>query len=370
MIEKILLYYPSFERGGAEKNLINIVNYFIKKKVRVLLFSHKVNKRIFLKNSYLKIVKSKTIKSINFLPIRWNLAISAALNLNYFAKKFDRNSIIFSMQSHIPAIIIAKLNKKKIIIRNSEEPLGATYYADNKIIAFLVLGLKFIFYNFSDQIIAISKKSQQSLKKIVFFKRKIILILNPYLVNVHKIKKVEKRKKKFSILSVGRITKQKNLYLLINSIYNLSKKYENIELTIVGDGNLFDDIKNKTLNQKNIRLIKWKKNLKPFFLRSDLFILSSYYEGLPNVLIDAVNYGVPCIATNVSGVKDILVNGKGGLIIPNNNQQELEKNIEYSINNYPKIKKMVLIAKKKLVRFTNINCVLMHKQFNRIINYK
>ena len=369
MIKKILLYYPSFEKGGATQNLINIVNYFLKNKIKIFLFSHKANKKKFNKSNYLKIINSRPIRNMNFFPLRWNLALSAALNLNNYSKNIEKNSIIFSMQSHIPAIIISKLNKKKISIRNSEEPLGATYYADNKFLAFLVLGLKFFFYNLSDQIIAISKKSEKSLKKIVIFKKKIILIFNPYLTKILKIDRKNKSKK-FSILSVGRITKQKNFDLLINSVSNLSKKYKNIELTIVGNGNLFEQTHNKILNQKNIKLIKWKKNLKSFFLKSDLFVLSSYYEGLPNVLIDAVNYEVPCLATDVSGVRDILIQGKGGLITPNNDQQKLEKNIEYSLKNYSKLKKMTLIAKKKIFRFTNINCVLMHKQFNKINNFR
>ena len=46
------------------------------------------------------------------------------------------------MQSHIPAIVISKINQMKIVIRNSEEPLGATLYADNKILSFFVLFLK------------------------------------------------------------------------------------------------------------------------------------------------------------------------------------------------------------------------------------
>ncbi len=369
MIKKILLYYPSFEKGGATQNLINIVNYFLKKKIEIFLFSHKAYKKDFFKSNHLKIINSKPIRCMNFLPLRWNLALSSAINLNDYSKSYEKDSIIFSMQSHIPAIIISRLKKKKISIRNSEEPLGATYYADNKFLAFLVLGLKFLFYNLSDQIIAISKKSEDSLKKIVIFKRKIILILNPYLTKILKIKKKNKSKK-FSILSVGRITKQKNFDLLIDSVSNLSKKYKNIELTIVGNGNLFEQTRNKIFNLKNIRLIKWKKNLKPFFLKSDLFVLSSYYEGLPNVLIDAVNYEVPCLATDVSGVRDILIQGKGGLIIPNNDQHKLEKNIEYSLKNYSKLKKMSLIAKKKIFRFTNINCVLMHKQFNKIYDFK
>ena len=77
-----------------------------------------------------------------------------------YAKLKTDNSIIFSMQSHIPAIIISKILNKKVIIRNSEEPIGATIYADNKFLGLLVLFLKFIFYNFADKIIAISKKSE------------------------------------------------------------------------------------------------------------------------------------------------------------------------------------------------------------------
>ncbi len=193
MLKTIMLYYPSFENGGATKNLINIVNFFVKKKTRVILFSYGANKKKFIKTKYLTIVKTKLIKKINFLPVRWNLAISSVFNLDSYIKKNKKNSIIFSMQSHIPAIIIAKLNNIKISIRNSEEPLGATLYADNKISAFFILILKIFFYNFSDQIIAISKKSEESLRKIVLFKKKIVFVYNPYLDNIQKIKKRKKK---------------------------------------------------------------------------------------------------------------------------------------------------------------------------------
>ena len=143
------------------------------------------------------------------------------------------------MQSHIPAIIVAKLINKKIIIRNSEEPIGATIYADNKLSAIIVLILKFIFYNFADKIIAISKKSKKSLKKIITSKNKIILILNPYIdkfsqTKIRRLNKVQNRK--FKILSAGRLVHQKNLIPLIKAISNLSNDYKNIELDIVGNG--------------------------------------------------------------------------------------------------------------------------------------
>ena len=240
MLKTVHLFYPSFEKGGATKNLIRIVNFLLKKKIKVLFFSRGANKNDFIKNKNLKVINTKPLKKLIFLPIRWNLAISSMINLGFYIKKNNKNSIIFSMQSHIPAIIMAKINCVKIVIRNSEEPLGATLYADNKILGFFVLFLKIIFYNFASKIIAISTMSKNSLQKLVIFKKKVTLIYNPYLEKILKIKKTKKNKlKNFNILSIGRLTKQKNFPLLINAVIK-----NNGGTTIVKTIDLFSDYKN------------------------------------------------------------------------------------------------------------------------------
>ena len=371
MLKKILLFYPSFENGGATKNLISIVNYLLKKKIKVILLSHNAKKNEFKFIKNLKIINNKPLKKFSFLPTMWNLALSSMINLFYCARSNFNNSIIFSMHSHIPAIIISKIVGKKIVIRNSEEPIGATIYADNRLLAIFVLILKFFFYNFADKIIAISKNSEQSLKKIVFNNKKIVLILNPYLETILKIKKINKVKtKKFTILSIGRFTYQKNLFSLINAITNISKKNNKIQLNIVGSGNQKKLLFQKTENIKNIKITQWKKNIKNDFLKSDLFILNSFYEGLPNALIDAVNYEVPCISTDVSGARDILVNEKGGYIVPINNQRDLEDKIEHVMENYSEAKKRAKYAKSRIKRFTKINLLIFYKIFLNLNNIK
>jgi GalNAc-alpha-(1->4)-GalNAc-alpha-(1->3)-diNAcBac-PP-undecaprenol alpha-1,4-N-acetyl-D-galactosaminyltransferase len=371
MLKKILLFYPSFENGGATKNLVRIVNYLLKKKITVILLSHNAKKNEFKFTKDLQIINNKPLKKFSLLPIRWNLALSSMINLFYYAKSNFNNSIIFSMQSHIPAIIISKIIKKKIIIRNSEEPIGATIYADNKFLAIMVLVLKFIFYNFADKIIAISNKSEKSLKKIVFFNNKIVLILNPYVEKILKIKRIKKTKnKKFIILSTGRFTHQKNFFALIDAFTNLSKKYNKIELNIIGKGNQEKLMIKKTQYIRNIKIISWKKNIGNHFLKSDLFILNSFYEGLPNALIDAVNYEIPCISTDVSGARDILINGKGGYIVPINNQHKLEKKIKYVMENYPEAKRKARYAKSRIKRFGKINLLFFYKTFLKLVNYK
>tara|TARA_B100001250_G_scaffold42376_1_gene33503 strand:+ start:822 stop:1934 length:1113 start_codon:yes stop_codon:yes gene_type:complete len=370
MLKTVHLFYPSFEKGGATKNLIRIVNFLLKKKIKVFFFTRGASKNNFIKNKNLKIITTEPLKIFNFLPIRWNLAISSMINLNFYIKKNKKNSIIFSMQSHIPAIAIAKINQMKIVIRNSEEPLGATFYADNKILGFFVLFLKIVFYNFADKIIAISTMSKRSLQKIVLFNKKVTLIYNPYLEKIFKIKKIKKNKlNNFNILSIGRLTKQKNFPLLINAVIKLSKKYNKINLLIIGDGNLKDDLVNKVKYYKNIKIINWKNKLTKYYFNSDLFILSSYYEGLPNVLLDAMNYEIPIISSNCSGASDILQKNSGGFIVPINDQKELEKKIIFVMKNYPIAKKKIIKAKKKIHMFSDTNLIKYYKLLSNICKH-
>ena len=356
MKKKILLFYPSFENGGATKNLINIVNYLLKKKIKVILFSHNAKKRKFKFVNNLQIINNRFLKNIFFLPNRWTLTISTMVNLYKYCKSDNEKSVVFSMQSHVGAILVSKIFGKKIIIRNSEELFGATKYADNKFLAYIVLVLKILLYNFCDKIIAISNKSRSSLQKIVFNKKKILLIYNPYLTKIFN----SKRKNKFSsfnILSVGRFTKQKNFEILLKSFDEISTENLNCKLTLIGSGPLEKKIKVKYQHNKKVKILPWKSNLKQYYVNSNLFVLTSFYEGLPNVLIDAVNYKTPVISTNVSGAEDILLKQKGGNIVPIGNKKKLKNQIIDSILNYNKFKKKALIAHKHVHRFSNVNLI-------------
>ena len=349
MKKKLIFFYPSFERGGATKILIRVINYLLKKNIEIYLFSHNASYKDFIKSKKLTI-RGSNIK--NKSRLYFNLLTT--INLLKFLIQNNEKNTIFSFQSHLPAIILAKLFKKKIIIRNSEEIFGATKYADKKVHAFITLMLKAVFYNLADTIIAISTKSKKSLEKIIINKNKVKLIYNPYLVNNNNFKKKKNSNNSFNILCVGRLTKQKNFILVIKVINVLVKQYPNIILTIVGDGPLKRDLI-KSAN-KNIKFLNWTNNIKKYFLKSDLFILSSYYEGLPNALIEAAYYNVPSISTDCSGAKDILLNNKGGYIIRINNFMELKEKIIIVMNKYKDAKKKASYAKKNVSNYSILNC--------------
>ena len=349
MKKKLIFFYPSFERGGATKILIRVINYLLKKNIEIYLFSHNASYKDFIKSKKF-IIHGSNIK--NKSRLYYNLLTT--INLLKFLIQNNEKNTIFSFQSHLPAIILAKLFKKKIIIRNSEEIFGATKYADRKVHAFITLMLKAVFYNLANTIIAISTKSKKSLEKIIINKNKVKLIYNPYLINNNNFKKKKNSNNSFNILCVGRLTKQKNFILVIKVINVLVKQYPNIILTIVGDGPLKRDLI-KSAN-KNIKFLNWTNNIKKYFLKSDLFILSSYYEGLPNALIEAAYYNVPSISTDCSGAKDILLNNKGGYIIRINNFIELKKKIIIVMNKYKDAKKKASYAKKNVSNYSILNC--------------
>lgn len=351
--KELIIFYPSFANGGITRNLENILKFLSKKKIKIFLFSHNVKNNIKYKN--LKIIDKsfKTFKKKN----NFNLIISSAINLFSFLRINKNIKVIFSMQNHLPAILLAIIFKKKIIIRNSEEIFGATQYADHKISAYFVLILKLFLYSFSDSIIAISKKSKKSLEQLGINKLKIRLIYNPFITKIIKnINKNYSYGKSFNIISVGRLTKQKNFSSLIDIISILQKKYPFINLKIIGNGPDYNILNSKVKKNKKINIIQWKKNLHKHYKKSHLFILNSYYEGLPNILIEAINNNVPSIATNCSGTMDILMNGKGGFIVPVGDKNAMINKIEYVIQNYKKSVFKTKISKKNIFRFNQQNC--------------
>ena len=349
MQKKLIFFYPSFERGGATKILIRVINYLLKKNIEIYLFSHNASYKDFIKSKKF-IIHGSNIK--NKSRLYYNLLTT--INLLKFLIQNNEKNTIFSFQSHLPAIILAKLFKKKIIIRNSEEIFGATKYADKKMHAFIILMLKAVFYNLADTIIAISTKSKKSLEKIMINKNKVKLIYNPYLINNNKFKKTKNNNNFFNILCVGRLTKQKNFILVIKVINVLVKQYPNIILTVVGDGPLKRDLI-KSAN-KNIKFLNWTNDIKKYFLKSDLFILPSYYEGLPNALIEAAYYNIPSISTDCSGAKDILLNNKGGYIIQIDNFIELKEKIIVVMTKYKDAKKKASYAKINVSNYSILNC--------------
>ena len=369
VLKKIIIFYPSFERGGVENILVNLINFFLRQKIEIVLITSNIKKNL-IKN---KLFNCKYIKvsSFSFLPDRINKALSASKILKNELKKSEKkNTIVFSLQGSSLAIVIGKLFGFKIVVRNAEDVLGSTIYSESKIQSSIVLLLKIFLYNFADKIITNSKGSGKSLKKIFIKKEKIHPIYNPYL---KKLYKNSSHKKYNYILSTGRLVKQKDFHNLIIAFNIIKQKIPNYKLIIIGDGQLKNELQNLVNNlglNKRIIFTGWKVELKKYYINSKLFVLNSLYEGLGNVLIDAANYNLPIIATNCnSGPKEIIDYGKGGFLVPIKSPKLLSKKILFCINNYKISITKSKYAKKRLKRFNcENNCNSYFKLISKTIN--
>ena len=207
----------------------------------------------------------------------------------------------------------------------------------------------------ADKIIVNSKEFQKIFSKT--FKIDPVTIYNPS-VNKKLLKKnskikFKKSKKIIKILTVGRLTFQKNQILLIKALNQI--KNLNFKLTIVGNGkeesNLQKYIDRNRLDKK-IRIIKNISNTKKYMIKNEVFILTSRYEGLPNVLIEAqLNKKFIIFSNCASGPKEILMNGKAGYLFKNNDIVDLKN----KINNYIKNKDKKEILDKIEKGFKNLN---------------
>ena len=150
----------------------------------------------------------------------------------------------------------------------------------------------------------------------------------------------------FVITFVGRIVKDKGINELVESFIELNQKYTNLKLLLVGDyEEHLNPIKkeNKSLmdSSKNIIMVGFQKDIRDFLAISDLFVLPSYREGLPNSLIEAGSFGIPLLATNINGCNEIIVHKKNGILVEKKDKKSLQEGIELLLTDkqlYQKIK--------------------------------
>tara|TARA_B100000900_G_scaffold349620_1_gene315838 strand:+ start:9584 stop:10678 length:1095 start_codon:yes stop_codon:yes gene_type:complete len=326
-LKNIIIFFPNFSKGGIEKISSLLTNFFYKKKIRIKFIS-------FNNIDYKKYNFSKGIdfyynkNNIFFLN---NLYCSFIL-FKILLKQNKKDTIIFSLQNNVLSIIISKILGFKIVARNSA-PIDYSNNQNNLIKKFK-LSLKMKIYSYSDLIISNSKSSANKIKAKLKIKKKIISIPNPILRLENKVNKIKRKNK---ILYVGRLSSEKGIFQLIEGFKIFQKKNPQFFLDIVGDGNqkenLINFIKDKKLTTK-VNLITWTNDLSKYYKHSKILILPSFFEGFGNVLIEALNFCLPCISNNNDGPKEILNYGKYGLLMKNNNPITINNSLTKVIKNY------------------------------------
>ena len=150
------------------------------------------------------------------------------------------------------------------------------------------------------------------------------------------------------VTTVAALHERKGQQHTIEAIYSLRKLYP-VHLILAGEGPCYHILQDqiKSLNAQNyIHLIGRRDDVNCVLHNSDIFVLSSYHEGLPNALMEAMAMQLPCIATNVGGVGQLIEDKEHGIIINSKSADEIYYAIEYLIKEKVEAKRMALAAKE------------------------
>lgn len=251
--------------------------------------------------------------------------------------------IVLSVDTHsnILVCLIKKIffNKTKLIITNHN---NVEKIFDEKLTRSAGVIIRFlgkVFFSSADLFVCPSKGIGKSFSDYFMLKQKVNVI--PYGINIKKTQYLSREaitatdeglfsvyKKKKTIISIGRLEKQKDYETLIKAVKLVHDNLDSVKLIIVGEGSARNELEKLTYElglRKVVYFLGWKDNIYPYLRNSSLFVLSSNYEGFGWVLLEAMTQGLPIISTDSPyGPREVLDNGRSGILVPVGNISKMK----------------------------------------------
>lgn len=350
--KKVLHIITHLELGGAQKQLLLFFKNIDKEKYEVFFVS---GGQGFLKEDF---KTSGAIKEIKFIP-QLVREINPVLDIIAFFRiyKFIRKEQFDIVHMHSPkastlgrwAAFIGGV--KKVIYTVHGWPFHGHM---NRFYFYLYRTIEKITALITQKIVVVSKADMdRGIGNNIASVSKFELI--HYGIDIDNFNAVyEKRKNKpFSnnILIISSLKPQKGLCFLIDAAYELVRINPDLKFIITGGGPLKNQVQAKINSlglADNIFLMGWVKDMTPYFVQTDLIVLSSLWEGLPVVLIESVIAGIPLVTTDTGGQRDLIEDGKQGLVVNPASVQELVSAVANILKGYGYWCKMIANNRKRV----------------------
>ena len=330
--KKILIRIGSLRHGGAEKVLATFLKNLPKDKYEIdlllNLYSGKYLSEIpdWVNVIYLNKGEMITTNRLQDIPrkafrvlYQWIMKRFPKLLYKYILKEKKYDIEFAGIHGFRDEILQSpiKTSKKVMWIHNDLRKTEFHNYTDEEI-------RKFFGY---DKILVISKHIQkdfENLAKNDDERSRIVRIYNPLdteeVLRKSQSLTLEKQTSVPTFLSVGTIFPQKGFDRLLKVHRKLLDEGFPHNIIIIGDGYDFQNIKklrDELGVQETTEMLGFTDNPYPYFRDADFYVLISRYEGFPTVLFEAITLKKNIIATDVSGVREMLENGKLGFIVEN-----------------------------------------------------
>lgn len=351
----IVFFHPYFRDGGVERTNIGLAKELVRLGYKVTFVT------ILPENYYLEEVR---VNGIGMVVLSSLSAASSQINFFMWLRREKKKGavIVISCQYYVNilCLLFRPFWGRDVLHilseRNHLDEFKINQHGwKQKIVRFLVP----IIYRYADVIIGNSKELASDLETVV--KRQVEVVYNPT-VNKRLFELSEEKITEDWFLSLdgpvfiaaGRLSAQKGFDTLIKA-FSVYSKSKSANLVILGEGEdrlALGELALKLGVEHFVTFAGFVDNPYKFIRRAHVFILSSRYEGLPNVLIEALALKTPVISTNCkSGPKEILGNGEWGMLIEVDDVDALSEALFLIVNNYDDAVNATFRAEKILPSF-------------------
>lgn len=344
-MKKICFIIDSMKNSGGRERVISLLSEEFNKKYNVEIVV--LDKSI---DSFYKINNEIKIISLN-----GESKLERIVNLHRFLKD-NNNCIYITLAMRYLNLFVAAASiftRAKIIATEH-----CDYYATQ--IFFRIL--KRLFYRQFKYVVTLTEKDKEIIKK--WFKN-VEQINNPTSFYPEHSSKLNNK----VVLNVGRLTKQKGQDMLIEAWSKVKKN--DWKLIIVGDGELKEELLSKILQlglQNTVEIKSPTAYIQELYLSSDIFVLSSRWEGLPMVLIEAMACGLPCVSFDCeTGPRQLIIDNYNGYLVEANNIDKLSESINKLITNNEIALRLGSNAKKESKKYLVGNIIIHWEKLIRKI---
>lgn len=322
-MKKVLLVVPSLEQGGAQKFVMDLADGLDKTKyeVRVLSYYKRTN------SVFDKFAEQKGINTV-YLDKTPGLQFSFFKKVKALVKEYNPDII----HTNIDSILYLLRSYKRKQVK-----LHTVHSIAEKESSGLQRFVRFLAYKIFRVIpVGISDIVADSISKIHHIKRSNIpVVYNGVDCKRYDIPRISSDK--IRLVTVGTIYSVKNFPFLVESFAELCKDFDNLDLTIVGDGagreKLQAQIDSLGLSDK-IHIAGCVYDVENYLARADVYVACSLFEGLPISMLEAMSAGLPIVSTNVGGVSEIVKDGVNGILVePQNKEKYVQALKELVLNN-------------------------------------
>lgn len=270
--------------------------------------------------------------------------ITLAIYLLLHRSKYD---IIHVHQALYPAFVSVLLGEKVLKKPGVVKTASSGMASDIKQLKQFPSGsfqLKYLIRNMGC-LVTVSNVGGQEFKEIGYPESRIIYLPNGVSFPTHG---KENTSQMNQVLTTARLSIEKGIDFLLKTWVNVVRQKKGLKLIILGDGPLFSEMQEMSHYlgiDEEVEFLGKVNNVEEHLSKTDLFILPSRTEGMSNALLEAMSYGVPCIATNVGGNSELLGGGekdiplgdyfigKNGLLVNPDDIEGLSKAILYLVHN-------------------------------------